>query len=77
MNGQLGPRLANSAIVAEWTLGKVQRVARKKGGGRYFGAVFPVLTGVRNPVPVQLTSDGALLVGDWATGAVYRISRIT
>jgi glucose/arabinose dehydrogenase len=77
VNGQLGPRLANSAIVAEWTLGKVQRVALKNVGGTYVGAVSPFLTGVKNPVPVQLTPDGALLVGDWATGTVYRISSVT
>jgi hypothetical protein len=34
----------------------------------------PFLTGLTNPVPVILGPDGTLLVGDWGTGIVYRIT---
>ena len=38
------------------------------------GTPNTLLTGVKNPVAVLVTADGALLVADWATGTVYRIS---
>jgi len=39
------------------------------------GSVSPFLTGLKNPVPLVLDPAGALLVGDWSRGVVYRISR--
>jgi hypothetical protein len=33
-----------------------------------------LLTGFKNPVAVMLTPSGALLVGDWTSGKIYRIS---
>ena len=36
--------------------------------------VEPFLTGFKNPEPVSLTPDGALLVGDWGSGKIYSIS---
>jgi glucose/arabinose dehydrogenase len=74
VTGQLGPRVGTSAIVAEWAVGKVQRVALNTGGTSDTGSVSPFLTGLKNPVPVVLGSDRTLLVGDWTTGTVYRIS---
>jgi glucose/arabinose dehydrogenase len=71
--GQLGPTVGTSAIVAEWAVGKVQRVTLRHVGPAYVGTVKPFLTGIKNPVPVLLGPDGALFVGDWATGTVYRI----
>jgi glucose/arabinose dehydrogenase len=72
--GQLGPKIGTSALVSEWATGKVERVALHRVGSSYVGTVAPFLTGIKNPVPVLLSPDGALLVGDWATGAIYRIS---
>jgi glucose/arabinose dehydrogenase len=46
----------------------------RTGDGTYSGAVSPFLAGLQSPVPVVTTGDGALLVGDWATGTVYRIT---
>ena len=63
-----------SAIVAEWQRGVLLRVALKRTGSGYTGAVSQFLTGFRNPLPVATTRGGALLVGDWATGKIYRIS---
>jgi glucose/arabinose dehydrogenase len=74
VTGQLGPTVGTSAVVAEWAVGKVQRVVLSRVGSTYTGSVSPFLTGVHNPVPVLLGPDGALLVGDWATGTIYRIS---
>lgn len=54
-------------LVAEWMYGTVMRVP--VGGG---GAT-PYLTGLTHPLPVAVAPDGALLVGDWETGIVYRI----
>jgi glucose/arabinose dehydrogenase len=57
-----------AAVVAEWKLGKVQRVdlATRR--------VTPFLTGMESPEPVIATPDGAVLVGDWGTGQVYRLT---
>jgi glucose/arabinose dehydrogenase len=74
ITGQLGKTVGTSALVAEWATGKVQRVALKKSGTRYSGSVTPFLTGVAHPVPVLLGPDGAVLVGDWGTGTVYRLA---
>lgn len=60
-------------MVAEWQTGKVQRVALTRAGSSYEGSVAPLLTGIRNPLAVALAPDRSLLVGDWATGTIYRI----
>jgi glucose/arabinose dehydrogenase len=75
VTGQLGPDLGTSAIVPEWQLGKVQRVALRGTGSDYEGSVTPFLTGIRNPLAITLAPDSSLLVGDWATGTIYRIAR--
>lgn len=72
--GQLGSTVGTSAIVAEWALGKVQRVALDASNGTYRGTTMPFLTGIKNPVAVILASDGALFVADWTTGTVYRVA---
>lgn len=71
--GQLGPSIGTSAIVAEWNVAKVQRVALAKTGSGYQGAVTPFLTGIRNPLAVAFAPNRSLLVGDWATGRIYRV----
>ena len=74
LTGRLGSTFGISAIVAEWALGKVQRVALEKSGGTYRGVVTTFLTGPKNPVAVSMTADGALLVGDWTTGTIYGVA---
>jgi glucose/arabinose dehydrogenase len=76
VTGQLGAGFERSAIVAEWQSGKVQRVALTRTGARYTGSVTTLLTGVKNPLAVTITPDGAVLVGDWTTGTVYRVARV-
>jgi glucose/arabinose dehydrogenase len=50
------------------------RVALTHDGATYTGTVEPFLTGVTKPVPVATAPDGAILVGDWGTGTIYRIT---
>jgi hypothetical protein len=33
-----------------------------------------LITGFENPLPLAVAPDGALLVGDWTRGIVYRIA---
>jgi glucose/arabinose dehydrogenase len=74
ITGQLGAAGgASSAIVAEWTTGKVLRVALTKNGGSYTGTVSTFISGITNPVPVALGADGALFIGDWSSGTIYRV----
>jgi glucose/arabinose dehydrogenase len=56
------------ALVTEWQAGAVQRVT-------FDGGVSAYLTGLKNPLPIAVAPDGAVLVGDWATGAIYRIAQ--
>lgn len=72
-NGQLGPSIGSAAIVAEWNVAKVQQVALAKTGDIYRGTVAPFLTGIEHPLAVAFAPDHSLLVGDWATGTIYRI----
>ena len=74
VTGQLGGAYDPSALVSEWTDGKVLRVALTRHGSDYQGKVSVFLTGLQNPLPVTLAPDGAVLVGDWGTGKVYRIA---
>jgi glucose/arabinose dehydrogenase len=74
VTGQLGTAVGTAALVSEWQLGKVQRVALTKTGSGYAGSVSPFLTGLKSPLPLLTTPDGGVLVGDWATGIVYRIA---
>jgi glucose/arabinose dehydrogenase len=72
--GQLGAGIGTSALVTEWARVKVQRVALKKDGSGYKGSVTSFLTGIANPLAIALAPNGSLLVGDWKSGEIYRIS---
>ncbi len=71
--GQPGASAGSWALVSEWQSAKVQRVALRRAGSTYTASVTPFLTGIRNPLAVALGPDRSLLVGDWATGTIYRI----
>jgi glucose/arabinose dehydrogenase len=70
LTGALERLLGKSALVAEWQTGVVKE-ADLEGSG---GTASTVLTGLSNPLPLVATRDGAVLVGDWSTGVVYRIA---
>ncbi|HMK13162.1 MAG TPA: hypothetical protein VK461_16350 [Acidimicrobiales bacterium] len=74
VTGQLGTRVGTAALVAEWAKGTVLLVPLSPDGTSATGSVRPFLTGVENPVALALDDNGALFVGDWATGTVYRIT---
>jgi glucose/arabinose dehydrogenase len=76
VTGQLGASVGTAAIVPEWNVAKVQRVALTRTASGFEGSVSPFLTGLHNPLAIALTPDRhALLVGDWATGTIYRLER--
>jgi len=72
VRGQLGPATGTAAIVAEWARARVLRVSLARGRA---AAATPFLTGLASPLPVLVTGDGALLVGDWRSGVIYRVAR--
>jgi glucose/arabinose dehydrogenase len=76
VTGQLGPAVGTAALVAEWQTAKVARVALTRRGSGFRGGSPQVwLRGLHNPLALALASDGSVLVGDWGTGIVYRITR--
>jgi glucose/arabinose dehydrogenase len=74
LSGQLGAGIGTSAIVPEWALAKVQRVALQRTSSGYRGTVTSFLTGIANPLAIAIAPDHSLLVGDWASGRIYRIT---
>lgn len=74
VTGQLGPSVGTGAVVAEWVTGKVQLVRLSATDDGYTGTTVSFLSGFENPVPVMLDAHGALFVGDWTSGKLYRIS---
>lgn len=74
VTGQLGRSIGTAAIVSEWEVAKVQRVALKKGPAGYEASVASLLTGIAHPLAIALAPDRSVIVGDWATGKIYRIT---
>ncbi len=73
--GQFGPSIGTAALVAEWNVAKVQQIALTKTGSSFQGPVVkPFLRGLHNPLALAFAPDRSLLVGDWATGVIYRIA---
>ncbi len=74
LTGQLGPAVGTSALVSEWQTAKVARVALTADRSSFRGTVSTWLTGIRNPLALAIAPHRSVLVGDWATGVVYRVS---
>jgi len=74
VTGQLGSTLGTGAVVAEWVTGKVAFVRLTQTSTGYAGRTETFLSGFKNPVPVLADASGALFVGDWTTGRLYRIT---
>jgi glucose/arabinose dehydrogenase len=73
-SGASGGSGGSSALVAEWATGKILRVALAADGTTASGPAEPFLLGLTKPVPVIGAPDGAVIVGDWGTGAIYRVA---
>jgi len=74
VTGALGATVGTSALVAEWATGAVRQVALTNDGSIVDGTATTFLSGLTNPVPVATGPDGAIYVGDWGTGVIYRIA---
>ena len=73
---QLGSAAGHAALVSEWERGVVLRVPLHRSGQGYAAArATPLLTGLANPLPLAVTPDGSLLVGEWKTGRIIRVAR--
>jgi glucose/arabinose dehydrogenase len=73
-SGALGGGGGPSALVAEWAKGKVLRISLRGSGTQHRGAVTTFLTGIDNPLALTRTPAGDLLVGDWSSGRIYRLT---
>lgn len=63
-----------SAIVAEWSYGKLMRVAVNAAGDAYSGDANVFVIGLEAPVPVVASANGTLYTGDWGSGKLYAIT---
>lgn len=64
-----------SAIVTEWTLGKVIQSAIVKRGATFTARPRVALTGFKNPSAVMLLADRkTVLVADYGTGKLYAVA---
>jgi glucose/arabinose dehydrogenase len=74
VTGQVGATVGTAALVPEWELGSVQRVALTGPASKLAGATpSTLLRGFEHPLAVLATTSGALFVGDWTTGRIYRV----
>ncbi len=72
VNGAFTSDGTSDALVAEWARGVVLRVDLSNEAGTY-ESTSRFATGFTNPVAVIVGADGAVYVGDWGRGVVYRI----
>lgn len=64
------------ALVSQWNVPKVQKVALRRVGRGFRGTVAPFLAGLEHPLALVLAPGQSLLVGDWGTGRIYRIAPV-
>jgi glucose/arabinose dehydrogenase len=65
-----------SALVSEWEKGVVLRAPLRASGAGYAAVRATVLvSGLKHPLPLVTAPGGALLVGAWGSGTIYRIAR--
>jgi glucose/arabinose dehydrogenase len=74
VTGQLGSAIGTVALVAEWAKGTVQRVGLAGDGAIDQATATSFLAGLTSPVPLATGPDGAVYVGDWGTGLIYRVA---
>jgi glucose/arabinose dehydrogenase len=77
VSGQLGGTVGRAALVSEWERGSVESVRLRRSGAGYARTnATTLLTGFEHPLPLAVAPGGGLLVGDWASGRIYRIARV-
>lgn len=52
---------------------KIVRVRLERMGSSYRGIASDFMTGISHPLPILVAPDGALLVGEFETGQIFRI----
>jgi glucose/arabinose dehydrogenase len=65
-----------TAYIAEWSTGKILKVALTSAATGYTGTATAYVTGVQGPVAIIASGSNQLLIGDWTTGTVYRVTTV-
>ena len=74
VTGGLGGDVGTAAVVAERATGRVRSVALASSAAAGAGRLTTLLSGIHNPLALAVAANGSLLVGDWSTGTIYRIT---
>jgi glucose/arabinose dehydrogenase/plastocyanin len=69
-----GTGYASTAVVSEWAPGKLVSIALKPRGDSFTATPSVLVTGLHNPGPLSIATDGAMLVGEYHSGTIYRIA---
>lgn len=69
------PWAADMLLVALWLQATVAQVTVTTAGDNATGVVEPFITGLRNPQHLLVLGDGSVLVSEFATGTIYRITK--
>ena len=65
----------NTLFVALWARGEVVRVTLAVHGSEATGTVTPFLAGLANPQHLLVQTDGSMLLSEFGTGTIYRITK--
>lgn len=71
----VAPWAGDTLLVALWLQATVAQVTVTPLGDNATSVVEPLLTGLRNPQHLLVWTDGSVLVSEFATGTIYRITK--
>ena len=73
----VAPWDANTMLVALWNTadGQVVQVKTIPAGDNATGTVTPFITGLKHPQHLLAMADGSVLISDFGSGMVYRVSK--
>ncbi|MEZ4727530.1 MAG: PQQ-dependent sugar dehydrogenase [Caldilineaceae bacterium] len=69
------PWATDTLLIALWLQTTVAQVTVTPEGDNATGVVEPLITGLRNPQHLLVLDDGSVLVSEFATGTIYRITK--
>lgn len=69
------PWAADTLLVALWLQASVVQVGITATGDNATSITEPLLTGIRNPQHLLVLADKSVLVSEFATGTIYRITK--